>query len=106
MALEMQVLVEHPISRKRYVVEAIVGVDDEECPFPCFECEATPTRPVRIRPLMVWRSQNKDKVMPSVLSWMEAVYQAEERLGDGRPVCMKCWDEVVAPKLWYLAKMP
>jgi len=106
MALEMQVLVELPISRKRFVVEAIVGPDEKPSLFSCFECGRQPTRAVRMHAFLVWRSQNKHRVAPGMLTWMEAVYEAEEQLGVGKPVCMRCWDESIAPQLAYRAKMP
>lgn len=106
MALEMQVLVELPVSRRRFVVEVVVGPGDEIEGAACFECEGGPCRAVRMRAMNVWRTLNKQRVSPSLLQWMDAVYEAQDRLGEGMPVCMTCWDEVTVPKLWHLAKMP
>lgn len=96
MAVFLTAVVEHPVDAKRYAVELTVDVEEEESMSPCFWCDCYQARCVVIIATRVWR-YNNGVVYPSLLKRMDIVYETEERLGAGRPVCIRCWDSELLP---------
>jgi len=103
MAVFLTAVVEASVGAKRYAVDLTVDVEEEESLCPCFWCDAKNARRVVIDATRVWQFQNGRIIYPALLKWMDAVYEAEERLGAGRPVCIRCWDSKLLPYIRHRA---
>jgi hypothetical protein len=106
MSIQLDVLVEVAPFSRRYVVRVIAGVEEEDHLYPCHHCGRGQTRKIQLIALSVTRVTTDRGLMPSLLTWLDAVYEAEEQLGAGKPVCINCWDEAELHRLAYLARKP